>query len=310
MHTHPERGQGRIPGQQRPDYSWQDGDHRHRQIGGRSRARQPAGARCPRGPRCAGGCRHGRDAIDGVLACSAFASPFHRFSVAFSEYFGIQPTFSNTLQVSGATAATLFNVAAAAIAGGLAARAHRRRRQPADRADADLALRSMTESRDQQYEMPFGIPVANTFAMTAHPPHEGIRHDGRAARQGGGHPARARTPHARRADDGADHRRRRAELRLGDDAVSQARLLTDLRRRCRVRRHFGGQSEGEFVGREAGLHPRRRRVLHARAHLLMPSLTTTGAVQSSAQGLCDGRMHAAPTSTSPASTTVSPAPSS
>jgi acetyl-CoA acetyltransferase len=32
----------------------------------------------------------------------------------------------------------------------------------------DLALRSMTESRDQQYEMPFGIPVANTFAMTAH----------------------------------------------------------------------------------------------------------------------------------------------
>ena len=25
----------------------------------------------------------------------------------------------------------------------------------------------MTESRDQQYEMPFGIPVANTFAMTA-----------------------------------------------------------------------------------------------------------------------------------------------
>ena len=32
----------------------------------------------------------------------------------------------------------------------------------------DLALRAMTESRDQQYEMPFGIPVANTFAMTAH----------------------------------------------------------------------------------------------------------------------------------------------
>ena len=31
----------------------------------------------------------------------------------------------------------------------------------------DLALRSLSESRDQQYEMPFGIPVANTFAMTA-----------------------------------------------------------------------------------------------------------------------------------------------
>jgi acetyl-CoA acetyltransferase len=31
----------------------------------------------------------------------------------------------------------------------------------------DGALRSMSESRDQQYEMPFGIPVSNTFAMTA-----------------------------------------------------------------------------------------------------------------------------------------------
>jgi acetyl-CoA acetyltransferase len=110
-----------------------------------------------------------RDSIDGVLASSAFASPFHRFSVAFSEYFGITPTFSNTLQVSGATAATMFNVAAAAISGGLA------RTILIVGADSlysglspDLALRAMTESRDQQYEMPFGIPVANTFAMTAH----------------------------------------------------------------------------------------------------------------------------------------------
>ncbi|MGE4242460.1 thiolase C-terminal domain-containing protein [Ramlibacter sp.] len=107
--------------------------------------------------------------IDGVLSCHAFASPFHRFSVAFSEYFGIQPTFSNTLQVSGATAATMFNIAAAAIHGGLAETVM------VVGADSlmtgltpDLALRSMTESRDQQYEMPYGIPVANTFAMTAH----------------------------------------------------------------------------------------------------------------------------------------------
>lgn len=106
--------------------------------------------------------------VDGVLACPAMASPFHRFSVAFSEYIGIRPTFSNTLQVSGATAATLFNLAAAAIAGGLAETVL------VVGADSllsgltpDLALRAMTESRDQQYEMPFGIPVANTFAMTA-----------------------------------------------------------------------------------------------------------------------------------------------
>jgi acetyl-CoA acetyltransferase len=107
--------------------------------------------------------------VDGVLASHAFASPFHRFSVAFSEYFGIQPTFSNTLEVSGATAATMFNIGAAAIHGGLA------KTVLVVGGDSlltgltpDLALRSLTESRDQQYEMPFGIPVANTFAMTAH----------------------------------------------------------------------------------------------------------------------------------------------
>ena len=110
-----------------------------------------------------------RDEIDGVLAASAFATSFHRFSVAFSEYYGIRPTFSNTLQVSGATAATLFNVGAAAIAGGLAETVLLVGGDSLlTGLTTDLALRSMTESRDQQYEMPFGIPVANTFAMTAH----------------------------------------------------------------------------------------------------------------------------------------------
>lgn len=110
-----------------------------------------------------------RSDVDGVLSSHAFASPFHRFSVAFSEYFGIRPTFSNTLQVSGATAATMFSIGAAAIHGGLA------NMVLLVAADSlltgltpDLALRSLTESRDQQYEMPFGISVANTFAMTAH----------------------------------------------------------------------------------------------------------------------------------------------
>jgi acetyl-CoA acetyltransferase len=107
--------------------------------------------------------------IDGVLSSHSFASPFHRFSVAFSEYFGIVPTFSNTLQVSGATAATAFAIGAAAIHAGLA---HNVLVVGADSLLSGLtpdgALRSMTESRDQQYEMPFGVPVANTFAMTAH----------------------------------------------------------------------------------------------------------------------------------------------
>src|SRR5437588_11021795 len=50
--------------------------------------------------------------IDGVLSSHAFASPFPRFSGAFTEYSGIQPTFSNTLQVSGATASTKSTIAA------------------------------------------------------------------------------------------------------------------------------------------------------------------------------------------------------
>lgn len=105
--------------------------------------------------------------IDGVLTGSAFASSFHRFSIALSEYLNIQPSYSNTLQVSGATAGAAVNTAAAAINSGLA-----------DTVlvacgdsllsgmTPDMAMRAMTESRDQQYEMPFGIPVANTFAMT------------------------------------------------------------------------------------------------------------------------------------------------
>jgi len=110
-----------------------------------------------------------REEIDGVLSSAALAAPFQRFSVAFSEYMGIKPSFSNTLEVAGATAATMFNIAAAAIAGGLA------KNILIVGSDSlltgltsDLALHAMTSSRDQQYEMPFGIPVANSFAMTAH----------------------------------------------------------------------------------------------------------------------------------------------
>lgn len=111
----------------------------------------------------------GRDQVDGVLCGHAFAAPFHRFSVALSEYMGIRPTFSNTLQVSGATAATMFNIAAAAVNGGLAETVLIAGGDSLlTGMTPDMALRSMTESRDQQYEMPFGIPVSNTFAMTAH----------------------------------------------------------------------------------------------------------------------------------------------
>ena len=110
-----------------------------------------------------------KSAIDGVLTGNAFASSFHRFSIALSEYLNIQPSYSNTLQVSGATAGAAVNTAAAAIHAGLAETVLLACGDSLlTGMTPDMAIRAMTESRDQQYEMPFGIPVANTFAMTAH----------------------------------------------------------------------------------------------------------------------------------------------
>ena len=58
--------------------------------------------------------------VDGLVTAPSFVAPFARMSVAVSEYLGIRPTFSNTLNVSGATAAASVSVAAAAIHAGLA----------------------------------------------------------------------------------------------------------------------------------------------------------------------------------------------
>ncbi|MFO1209012.1 MAG: thiolase family protein [Amaricoccus sp.] len=109
-----------------------------------------------------------KHAVDGVLCSHSYASPFHRFSVALSEYLGIAPSFANNLEVSGATASTMFGIGAAAIDAGIA--------KVVLVAGGDClltglsterAIQTLTEARDQQYEVPFGIPVANTFAMTA-----------------------------------------------------------------------------------------------------------------------------------------------
>jgi len=106
--------------------------------------------------------------VDGLVTAPSFVAPFPRMSVAVSEYLGIRPTFSNTLNVSGATAAASVNVAAAAIHAGLA-----------DTVvvccgdnmlsglTRDLAVKVLIESRDPQYEAPFGLLVATTFALTA-----------------------------------------------------------------------------------------------------------------------------------------------
>ena len=225
----------------------------------------------------------GKHQLDGVLSSSAFASPFHRFSVAFSEYLGIQPTFSNTLQVSGATAATMFNIAAAAIAGGLAETVL------VVGGDSlltglspDLALRSMTESRDQQYEMPFGIPVANTFAMTAH---RHMKEFGTTSEQ-----------FAKVAVIHRDHARRTPGAQMTDqlnvdDVLNSGWVTTPYHKLdCSLISDGGAAFIVTSAERARALGIAKPVFIlgggecYTHEHIfLMPSLTTTGAVQSSAR---------------------------
>lgn len=219
--------------------------------------------------------------IDGVLASPAMAAQFHRFSVAFSEYFGVRPTFSNTLQVSGATAATMFNIAAAAIHGGLAETVL------VVGGDSllsgltpELALRSLTESRDQQYEMPFGIPVANTFAMTAH----------RHMKEFGTTPEQlaqvavtqrqhaARTPGAQQTEP------------ITIEDVLNSKMVTSPYRKldCSLISDGGAAfiltsaERAKALGIEKPIYILGGGECYTHEHIfLMPSLTTTGAVQSS-----------------------------
>jgi nitroreductase len=206
------------------------------------------------------------------------------------EYLGITPTYSNTLQVSGATAATLFAIAAAAaVHSGLAETVL------VVGADSllsglspDGALRSMTESRDQQYEMPFGIPVANTFAMTAQ------RHmlDYGTTAEQFAQVAVVHREHARRTP-GAQMT---APITV-DDVLNSGWVSTPYHKLDCSLISDGGAAfvvmrteRAQALGNEAtDPHPGLRRVLHARAHLPDAVADHTGAVQSGAEGACDGR---------------------
>ena len=106
--------------------------------------------------------------VDGLLTGTSFVAPFHRMSVAVSEYLGIQPTFSNTLEVSGATAAASIGLAAAAIHSGLAeAVVVCCGDNMLSGMTRDRAVQALVSSRDPQYEAPFGLLVPTTFALTA-----------------------------------------------------------------------------------------------------------------------------------------------
>lgn len=106
--------------------------------------------------------------VDGLITAPSLVAPFHRMSVAVSEYLGIQPTLSNTLNTSGGTAAAAVSLAGAAIHAGLAETiVVCLGDNMLSGLTRDLAVKALVESRDPQYEAPFGLLVATTFALTA-----------------------------------------------------------------------------------------------------------------------------------------------
>lgn len=104
--------------------------------------------------------------IDGVVSCPTFAGRYNRPSVIIAETLGIQPRYSTNINVSGGVGAAALNQAAAAVAGGLAdVVLFATGDAMLTGLTTELALKAMSETRDQQYEVPFGIPSSNTFAM-------------------------------------------------------------------------------------------------------------------------------------------------
>ena len=196
-----------------------------------------------------------KSSIDGVLSGHALASPFHRFSVAFSEYFGLQPTFSNTLQVSGATAATMFGIGAAAIQAGLA---ENMLIVAADSLMTGLSPASRIAFADRKSRPAIRDAIwysgCEYIRDDGAPSYEGIRHYGRAACRSCGHPSSSCVAHAGCSADKADYRRGGARFRHGDDTLSQARLFADLRRRCGFRVDLGSAGKSAW-DRKTDLHP-------------------------------------------------------
>jgi acetyl-CoA acetyltransferase len=57
--------------------------------------------------------------VDGVLTCNSYTEPYRQHSIVFAEYMGIQPRYTATLLVGGASHAAMVIHGAAAIAAGL-----------------------------------------------------------------------------------------------------------------------------------------------------------------------------------------------
>ncbi len=107
--------------------------------------------------------------IDGVLTIDAMAEPYRMHSVVLSEYMGIQPCYSMTNSLGGATACAMVSHAAAALHAGLC---HAVLIVTADKLvtglTKDKAIAALAESAGhQQYERPYGPMIAAMYALAA-----------------------------------------------------------------------------------------------------------------------------------------------
>lgn len=106
--------------------------------------------------------------IDGLLCAYSMVSPHPMLSSAVAEYLGIEPSFTASLQLGGATAATLVMQAAMLVATGvcrhvLAVTGDNR----LSGMSRDGAVAALAEFGHAQFEQPYGISIPAAYALVA-----------------------------------------------------------------------------------------------------------------------------------------------
>ena len=110
----------------------------------------------------------GKDAIDGLITCNPWVEPHLYHAEMFSEYMQIFPRFCMTLNAGGATSLSAVQRAASAIVTGVCDTVllthGDNARTGMSRAQTDAM---MTRTMNPQFELPYGVGLANLYAMAA-----------------------------------------------------------------------------------------------------------------------------------------------
>ena len=106
--------------------------------------------------------------IDGVICAYSFVEPYPMLSSVFCEYMGIQPAVTFSLQLGGATGATMIMQAAALVEAGYA------RHVLCVTADnrlsgmsRDGAVAALAGFGHPEFEVPYGLSIPAAYALVA-----------------------------------------------------------------------------------------------------------------------------------------------